>query len=137
MEIFYPKYSTNRYQEVETADLIPEIERERREKGQPARQSLALQALAGGGLRDEGRDIVKFTKLHKAVRKVLIEAINAGGSTMGDGLYQHVGGESGDYWLRRRVYDREGELCLRCKTPVKKGVIGQRSTYWCPNCQAV
>ena len=108
-----------------------------RAKGQPARQSLALQALAGGGLRDEGRDIVKFTKLHKAVRKVLIEAINAGGSTMGDGLYQHVGGESGDYWLRRRVYDREGELCLRCKTPVKKGVIGQRSTYWCPNCQAV
>ncbi len=75
--------------------------------------------------------------LIKSIRKILTEAIKSGGSTMGDGLYQQVGGESGDYWLRRRVYDREGELCLRCKTPVKKGVIGQRSTYWCPNCQAV
>lgn len=78
---------------------------------------------------------VKFRKLHHAVRKVLTEAIKYGGSTMDDGLYLHVGGESGSYWSRRRVYDREGEPCLRCKSPVKKGVIGQRSTFWCPACQ--
>lgn len=73
--------------------------------------------------------------LIKSIRKVLSEAIKFGGSTMDDGLYQHVGGESGNYWSRRRVYDREGEPCLRCKTAIKKGVIGQRSTYWCPKCQ--
>jgi len=70
-----------------------------------------------------------------SMRKILTEAIDSGGSTMADGLYQHVGGESGNYWSRRRVYDREEEPCLRCKTPIKKVVIGQRSTYWCPNCQ--
>jgi formamidopyrimidine-DNA glycosylase len=73
--------------------------------------------------------------LIKSIRKVLTESIKFGGSTMDDGLYQHVSGESGNYWSRRRVYDREGEPCLRCKTAIKKGVIGQRSTYWCPGCQ--
>lgn len=75
--------------------------------------------------------------LIKSIKKTLTEAIKYGGSTMDDGLYQHVSGKSGNYWSRRRVYDREGEPCLRCKTPVKKGVIGQRSTYWCPECQMV
>jgi len=76
-------------------------------------------------------------KLHHAIKRVLTQAIELGGSTMDDGLYQHVGGESGNYWSRRRVYDREGEPCLRCKKPIEKGVIGQRSTYWCPGCQMV
>ena len=75
--------------------------------------------------------------LIKSIKNTLTEAIKYGGSTMDDGLYQHVSGKSGNYWSRRRVYDREGEPCLRCKTPVKKGVIGQRSTYWCPECQMV
>ena len=75
--------------------------------------------------------------LVEAIRKILNEAIKSGGSTMDDGLYQHVGGESGNYWSRRRVYDRAGEPCLRCKTLIKKGVIDQRSTYWCPGCQMV
>lgn len=73
--------------------------------------------------------------LIEAINKILSEAIKSGGSTMNDGLYQHIGGESGNYWPRRRVYGRENEPCLRCKSPVKKGVIGQRSTYWCPRCQ--
>ena len=75
-------------------------------------------------------------KLLSAIRKVLTEAIDSGGSTMDDKLYRHVSGQTGDYWSRRRVYDREGQPCLRCKTPIKKVFIGQRSTYWCPNCQA-
>lgn len=79
----------------------------------------------------------KIQKLRIAIHKVLNDAIASGGSTMDDGLYLHVGGESGSYWSRRRVYDREREPCLRCKTPIKKGVIGQRSTYWCPECQMV
>lgn len=91
----------------------------------------------GRGKREESNKnkLVKFRKLHIDIRKILTEAIKYGGSTMDDGLYQHVGGESGNYWSYRRVYDRKGEPCLRCKTPIKKDVIGQRSTYWCPRCQ--
>jgi len=80
------------------------------------------------------------TLMHTAINKVLTEAIDAGGSTMADGLYRQTGGQAGDYWPRRRVYDREGQLCRRpaCKKAgavIQKTVIGQRSTYWCPSCQ--
>ena len=71
-----------------------------------------------------------------SIRKVLSEAIEFGGSTMADGLYQHVSGEAGNYWSRRRVYDREGQPCRRCRTPIAKTIIGQRATYWCSNCQS-
>ncbi|MBI5356572.1 bifunctional DNA-formamidopyrimidine glycosylase/DNA-(apurinic or apyrimidinic site) lyase [Candidatus Collierbacteria bacterium] len=79
--------------------------------------------------------------LIKAIREILYEAIRFGGSTMGDGLYQHVGGESGSYWSRRRVYDRGGQPCRRpaCRkigAVIRKTAIAHRSTYWCPNCQA-
>ena len=34
------------------------------------------------------------------------------------------------------VYQRGGEACLRCRTPIRRAVQGERSTYWCPTCQA-
>lgn len=34
-----------------------------------------------------------------------------------------------------RVYDRAGEPCARCRTPIEKKAQGGRSTYWCPKCQ--
>ncbi len=79
--------------------------------------------------------------IHAAIRKVLTEAIAAGGSTMADRLYRQVGGEAGDYWSRRRVYDREGEPCRRpaCRkinAHIQKITIGQRSAYFCPSCQS-
>jgi len=79
--------------------------------------------------------------LVEAIRKILNEAIKSGGSTMDDGLYQHVGGESGNSWSRRRVYDRTGQPCRRpaCKksgSVIQKTVIGHRSTYFCPSCQS-
>ncbi len=91
----------------------------------------------GLSLRTQGQSL----KLRDAIRKVLTEAIDAGGSTMADGLYRRVGGEAGDYWPRRRVYDREGQPCRRpaCKksgSRIQKTIIAQRSTYWCPSCQS-
>ena len=71
--------------------------------------------------------------LHKSVQKVLKEAIRLGGSSISD--YVDADGEEGFFQLRHRVYGREGEPCLVCKTPIKRTVIVGRSSHYCPKCQ--
>jgi formamidopyrimidine-DNA glycosylase len=71
--------------------------------------------------------------LHGAVQEVLREAIALGGSSISD--YLDVDGEEGFFQLQHRVYGREGEPCLVCKTPVKRVVFIGRSSHYCPNCQ--
>jgi formamidopyrimidine-DNA glycosylase len=75
----------------------------------------------------------QYAKLHKALRQVLKEAIAAGGSSVSD--YVDADGEEGFFQLQHRVYGREGEPCLVCKTPIKKIVVGGRGTHYCPRCQ--
>lgn len=75
----------------------------------------------------------QYAKLADAVRRVLEEAIRAGGTTLRD--YADVNGDSGYFQLQLRVYDRAGEPCLKCRAPVCQAVIGQRSSYFCPRCQ--
>lgn len=75
----------------------------------------------------------QLQKLHAAVQKVLKEAIKAGGSSISD--YVDADGEEGFFQLRHRVYGREGEPCLLCKTPIKRIVIVGRSSHYCPKCQ--
>jgi formamidopyrimidine-DNA glycosylase len=72
-------------------------------------------------------------KLFKSVRDVLKEAIALGGSTISD--YVDADGEEGFFQLQHRVYGREGEACMVCKTPIKRIVIGGRSSHYCPKCQ--
>ena len=72
-------------------------------------------------------------RLYLAVREVLKEAIAAGGSSVSD--YVDADGEEGFFQLEHRVYGREGEPCLVCKTPVKRIVIAGRSSHYCPHCQ--
>ena len=73
--------------------------------------------------------------LFEKARAVLAESI-AHGSTLNvnpeniDGSY--YGGVYESHW---RVYDREGEPCVNCKTPIKRITQGGRSTYFCPKCQ--
>ena len=71
--------------------------------------------------------------LHKGLRRVLQEAIRLGGSSISD--YVDADGEEGFFQLRHRVYGREGKPCLVCKTPIKRVVIGGRSSHYCPKCQ--
>jgi formamidopyrimidine-DNA glycosylase len=71
--------------------------------------------------------------LFLAVRKVLMEAIALGGSSISD--YVDADGEEGFFQLKHRVYGREGEACLVCKNPIKRVVIGGRSSHYCPACQ--
>jgi formamidopyrimidine-DNA glycosylase len=72
-------------------------------------------------------------RLNAALHEVLKEAIAAGGSSVSD--YVDANGEAGFFQLQHRVYGREDEPCLVCKTPIKKIVVGGRGTHYCPRCQ--
>jgi formamidopyrimidine-DNA glycosylase len=75
----------------------------------------------------------QFGKLLASVKEVLEEAIALGGSSVSD--YVNADGEEGFFQLQHRVYGREGEPCLVCKTPIKRIVIAGRSSHYCPKCQ--
>jgi formamidopyrimidine-DNA glycosylase len=72
-------------------------------------------------------------KLFLSIKEVLQEAIALGGSSISD--YVDADGEEGFFQLQHRVYGREGEPCLVCKTPIKRVVIAGRSSHYCPKCQ--
>jgi len=72
-------------------------------------------------------------RLYRSVREVLQEAITLGGSSISD--YVDADGEAGFFQLQHRVYGREGEPCLTCRTPIKRVVLGGRSSHYCPKCQ--
>lgn len=71
-------------------------------------------------------------RLVTAIREVIAEAIDAGGSTLRD--YARPNGELGYFAASFRVYDREGRRC-GCGAPVRRIVQGGRSTFYCPRCQ--
>ncbi|MGH8128921.1 MAG: bifunctional DNA-formamidopyrimidine glycosylase/DNA-(apurinic or apyrimidinic site) lyase [Gammaproteobacteria bacterium] len=77
--------------------------------------------------------LARYTALAVAVRGVLIEAIEAGGTTLRD-FYSGTG-TAGYFRIQLNVYDREGEPCARCGTPIRRLVIAQRASYFCPRCQ--
>lgn len=74
-----------------------------------------------------------MARLATSIREVLAEAIAAGGTTLRD--FHYGDGEPGYFTRELRVYDRGGEPCVTCATPVRHVVQGQRSTYFCPRCQ--
>jgi len=75
----------------------------------------------------------ELRKLQAALQKVLHAAIAAGGSSISD--YVDADGEAGFFQIQHRAYGREGKPCLKCKTPIKKIVVGGRGTHYCPRCQ--
>ena len=82
----------------------------------------------------DGLSKARTNKLYRAVRDVLQEAIDAGSTLridLSDGNGDYIG-TSERFW---RVYEREGEPCVRCETRIKRVVQGGRSTYFCPRCQ--
>jgi formamidopyrimidine-DNA glycosylase len=97
----------------------------------------ADEALYRAGVRPKRRAAsltrVELQRLHKFVQQVLKQAIEAGGSSVSD--YVGATGEPGFFQLKHRVYGREGQPCRKCKTPIKRIVIGGRSSHYCPTCQ--
>ena len=74
-----------------------------------------------------------LSRLVAAIKEVLSASIQQGGTTLRDFLREN--GEPGYFKQSLRVYDRDGEPCRACQTPIKRQVLGQRSTFFCPKCQ--
>ena len=72
-------------------------------------------------------------RLVAEIRSVLQRALKAGGSSLRDFL--HSDGQSGYFQQQYQVYGREGEPCRQCGTPIARQTIGQRSSFYCPQCQ--
>jgi len=68
-----------------------------------------------------------------AAQKVMRRSIQTGGSSISD--YVNPDGSDGGYQNERRVYGREDEPCPTCGTPIRRFVIAQRSSHYCPSCQ--
>jgi formamidopyrimidine-DNA glycosylase len=75
----------------------------------------------------------RMAALVTAIREVLTEAIDVGGTTLRD--YVDAAGMPGYFSRKLYVYEREGKPCRRCGTTIRQFTQGQRSTYWCPRCQ--
>ena len=75
-------------------------------------------------------------RLHAAMHQVLHDAIEAGGSTLGDAQYVDLFGGTGSYQDAHAVYGRAGERCTTCGVGwIRRTVTAQRSTHFCPKCQ--
>jgi formamidopyrimidine-DNA glycosylase len=72
-------------------------------------------------------------RLYEAIIAVLTEAIAAGGSSISDYVDAH--GRRGIFQFSHRVYQRTGEPCLVCGTPIRRVLVAQRSSHFCPQCQ--
>ena len=77
--------------------------------------------------------VSRWGRLAEAVRDVLVDAIDHGGTTLRD--YVDADGAEGDNRLHLRVYGREDEPCPVCGRGLRRRVQSGRSTYYCPGCQ--
>ena len=75
----------------------------------------------------------RAAELHRAIREVLAGSIEREGTTFSD--YRMVNGASGRNAGFLVAYGQEGKPCPRCKTPMRKIVLGGRGTTYCPSCQ--
>lgn len=97
----------------------------------------ADESLFRAGIRPT-KQAVKLTRaelerLHAALQAVLAHAIQLGGSSVSD--YVDADGVRGFFQLEHKVYGRAGEKCLVCEAPLKKLIVGGRTTVYCPKCQ--
>ena len=74
-------------------------------------------------------------RLRSAVRPVLSDGLQYGGTSLDDLAYLLPDGRAGEYTERLRVYGRVGEPCRRCGSPIERVVVSQRSSHYCPRCQ--
>jgi formamidopyrimidine-DNA glycosylase len=97
----------------------------------------ASEALFLAGVHPKRRaDRISSNRMHKlvqAIKSVLEKAIEAGGTTLRD--FHGGDGEPGYFQRKLEVYGREGEPCRRCERAISVAVLGQRSTFYCKDCQ--
>ncbi len=77
----------------------------------------------------------EIRRLYRAMVETLQDAIKHRGSSLADEQYLDIFGEVGGFQGLHKVYDREGEACRRCRSPIKRVKVGGRSTFLCEHCQ--
>jgi len=75
----------------------------------------------------------RVKRLHRAIVAVLTQAIEKGGSSISD--YVDAEGRQGFFQFEHRVYQRTGEPCIVCGGPIRRTLVAQRGTHYCPRCQ--
>lgn len=76
----------------------------------------------------------RYEKLVINIKEVLSRALDKGGTTIRD--FINGEGKPGYFSQELQVYNREGEPCMQCKQEIKRIRLGQRSTFYCSNCQS-
>lgn len=74
-------------------------------------------------------------KLYQSLLFIMEQSVLVGGSTARDNGYIKPDGSKGSNQFYFRVYQRTGEPCFQCKTPIKYIKLGGRGTFFCPHCQ--
>ena len=85
--------------------------------------------------RSEALERRAISRLYRALRQILREAIRAGGTSVR--TFADARGSAGRFQKFLRVYGREGEACRTCGEAIVREKVGGRSTYYCPRCQPV
>ena len=97
----------------------------------------ASEALFCAGIRPDraaGRiGLERYRNLTRAIKDILYKSITAGGTTISD--FSQADGKPGYFKQQLQVYGRSGEPCVICNHPLHSQRLGQRSTFYCPNCQ--
>ncbi len=75
----------------------------------------------------------RASRLHEAIQDVLKQAIEQRGSSISD--YVDASGNRGGFQRMHLVYGKEGEPCAHCGAAIKRIVVTQRGTHFCPRCQ--
>lgn len=76
----------------------------------------------------------RYLELGKIIKQVLVRAIEQGGTTLKD--FTRADGSPGYFAQELQVYGRKGEACHTCGEEIQSITIGQRNTFYCPNCQS-
>jgi formamidopyrimidine-DNA glycosylase len=99
----------------------------------------ADEILFAAGLRfdrsSESLTAQEVRRLYRAMLEILQDAIKHRGSSLADEQYRDLFGEIGDFQSQHKVYDREGQACRRCRSPIVRIKSGGRSTFLCTQCQ--
>lgn len=87
--------------------------------------------------KSNGLDGKEINNLYEAVKEVIDEGIKYKGSSGKDEAFITPDGKKGSYQTHFKVYQRENQPCLTCKTPIKRIKQGGRSSFYCPKCQTI
>jgi formamidopyrimidine-DNA glycosylase len=101
----------------------------------------ADEILWAGGLRwdreSDGLSAQEVRRLHRAIQEVVQEAVRLRGVSVGEAPWLDLHGNKGEFEPQLAVYQREGQPCRRCRTPlVHEPIDGGETTYYCPKCQS-